>query len=133
MKSKAVNEALTGSEAPEDEWRKCMITVTVSLNPHAISHISPADNRTKVTFQDGAWIVVNEDVNTVKEMIDKSLEKEKRLEQKKEEEKRIGLLIDGLTFARDRDARMIMLKNYEVQYGEISEEYKDAVKAVMDL
>ena len=45
----------------------------------------------------------------------------------------INLLIEKLTFVENKELRQIMLDGFVKKYGEIPEEYKDAVKAMMEL
>ena len=45
----------------------------------------------------------------------------------------INLLIEKLTFVENKELRQIMLDGFVKKYGEIPEEYKDAVEAMMEL
>ena len=45
----------------------------------------------------------------------------------------INLLIEKLTFVENKELRQIMLDGFVKKYGDIPEEYKDAVKAMMEL
>lgn len=45
----------------------------------------------------------------------------------------INLLIEKLTFVENEELRQIMLDGFVKKYGEIPDEYKDAVKAMMEL
>ncbi len=48
-------------------------------------------------------------------------------------EEKINSLIDALVFVESKETREIMLKGFVAKYGEIPEEYKDAVEAVMEM
>lgn len=48
-------------------------------------------------------------------------------------EEKINNLLDGLIFVQNKETREIMLKSFIAKYGEIPEEYKDAVEAVMEM
>lgn len=45
----------------------------------------------------------------------------------------INLLIEKLTFVENKELRQIMLDGFVKKYGEIPDEYKDAVEAMMEL
>lgn len=45
----------------------------------------------------------------------------------------INSLMDALIFVENRDLRRIMVDAFEKKMGEIPEEYKDAIKALIDL
>lgn len=45
----------------------------------------------------------------------------------------INLLIEKLTFVDNKELRQIMLNGFVKKHGEIPDEYKDAVNAVMEL
>lgn len=45
----------------------------------------------------------------------------------------INLLIEKLTFVENKKLRQIMLDGFVKKYGDIPDEYKDAVKAMMEL
>ena len=45
----------------------------------------------------------------------------------------VNTLIEAMTFVQNRALREIMVSNFVKEYGEIPDEYKDAVDAVMDL
>ncbi len=45
----------------------------------------------------------------------------------------INLLIEKLTFVENKELRQIMLDGFIKKYGDIPEEYQDAVKAVVEL
>ena len=48
-------------------------------------------------------------------------------------EEKINALINHLAFVENRDLKRMILENFIKQYGEIPDEYKDAVNAVMEL
>ena len=45
----------------------------------------------------------------------------------------INLLIEKLAFVENKELRQIMLDGFVKKHGEIPDEYKDAVKAIMEL
>ena len=45
----------------------------------------------------------------------------------------INLLIERLTFVENKELRKIILNGFVKKHGEIPEEYKDAVNAVMEM
>lgn len=45
----------------------------------------------------------------------------------------INSLMDALIFVENRDLRRIMVDAFEKKMGEIPEEYKDAINALIDL
>ena len=45
----------------------------------------------------------------------------------------VNALMDAMTFVQNRALREIMVNNFIKKYGEIPDEYKDAVYALMDL
>ena len=45
----------------------------------------------------------------------------------------VNALIDAMIFVQNKTVREIMVNNFIKKYGEIPEEYKDAVDALMDL
>ena len=45
----------------------------------------------------------------------------------------INLLIEKLAFVENKKLRQIMLDGFVKKHGEIPDEYKDAVKAMMEL
>lgn len=48
-------------------------------------------------------------------------------------EEKINSLLDALIFVENKETREIMLKGFVAKYGEIPDEYKDAVEAVMEM
>ena len=45
----------------------------------------------------------------------------------------INLLMDKLLFVENKELRQIMLDGFIKKHGEIPDEYKDAVKEIMEL
>ena len=45
----------------------------------------------------------------------------------------INLLIEKLAFVENKELRQIMLEGFIKKYGEIPDEYKDAVNAVVEM
>ena len=45
----------------------------------------------------------------------------------------VNALIDGMAFVENRETRAIMLRNFIKRYGEVPEEYRDAVLAVLNM
>lgn len=45
----------------------------------------------------------------------------------------INLLIERLTFVENKELRKIILDGFVKKHGEIPDEYKDAVNAVMEM
>lgn len=48
-------------------------------------------------------------------------------------ESAVNALIDGMTFVENRETRAIMLRNFIKRFGEVPEEYRDAVLAVLEM
>ncbi len=45
----------------------------------------------------------------------------------------VNALIDGMAFVESKAVRLIMLSNFMKKYGELPEEYRDAVYAVLEM
>ncbi len=45
----------------------------------------------------------------------------------------VNALIDGMAFVENRTVREIMLRNFIKKFGEVPEEYRDAVYAVLEM
>ena len=45
----------------------------------------------------------------------------------------VDALIDGMAFVENRTVREIMLRNFIKKFGEVPEEYRDAVYAVLEM
>lgn len=45
----------------------------------------------------------------------------------------VNALIDGMEFVESKAVRLIMLSNFVKKYGELPEEYRDAVYAVLEM
>lgn len=45
----------------------------------------------------------------------------------------VNALIDGMAFVENRETRAIMLRNFIKRFGEVPEEYRDAVLAVLNM
>lgn len=45
----------------------------------------------------------------------------------------INLLIEKLTFVENKELRQIMLDGFVKKHGEIPDEYRDAINALIDL
>ena len=45
----------------------------------------------------------------------------------------VNALIDGMAFVENKTVREIMLRNFIKKFGEVPEEYRDAVLAVLNM